>query len=189
MSYLGWMRTFLTEWEHLGPGIYARSLTHRWTPHTIETRQCGSDPAYIPVHHILEWETLWQTLVSENWAESQGSHSFFLHAALEKIRTPITSPFLRCIIWYNYKSLEKLIWQFPCWYSIFPHYYQTHCSKPLLFTFFILSHQIIIEIPSICELNTHLKAHISHHFSVSSSPSLYYCPAFSLSCILSQELN
>ena len=112
--------------------------------------------------------------------QSQGSHSFFLHAALEKIRTPITSPFLRCIIWYNYKSLEKLIWQFPCWYSIFPHYYQTHCSKPLLFTFFILSHQIIIEIPSICELNTHLKAHISHHFSVSSSPSSYYCPAFSL---------
>ena len=179
MSYLGWMRTFLTEWEHLGPGIYARSLTHRWTPHTIETRQCGSDPAYIPVHHILEWETLWQTLVSENWAESQGSHSFFLHAALEKIRTPITSPFLRCIIWYNYKSLEKLIWQFPCWYSIFPHYYQTHYSKPLLFTFFILSHQIIIKIPSICEL----KAHISKK----SAPPFFHF--ISLSCILSQELN
>ena len=150
---------------------YMPGLSHTGGPHTLwnlpvtvwVTRHI------FRVHHILEWETLWQTLVSENLA------------TLEKIRTPI-------------QSLEKLIRQFPCWYSISPNkqfqyitvwlflhhlYFQTHYSKPLLFTFFILSHQIIIKIPSICEL----KAHISKK----SAPPFFHF--ISLSCILSQELN
>ena len=150
---------------------YMPGLSHTGGPHTL-----WNPPVTVwvtrhicRVHHILEWETLWQTLVSENWA------------TLEKIHTPI-------------QSLEKLIRQFPCWHSISPNkqfqyitvwlflhhlYFQTHYSKPLLFTFFILSHQIIIKIPSICEL----KAHISKK----SAPPFFHF--ISLSCILSQELN
>ena len=152
--------------------LYMPGLSHTGGPHTlwnppvtvwVTRRICR-------VHHILEWETLWQTLVSENWAESQGS------LTLEKIHTPI-------------QWLEKLIRQFPCWYSISPNkqfqyitvwlflhhlYFQTPYSKPLLFTFFIPSHQIIIKIPSIFEL----KAHISKK----SAPPFFHF--ISLSCIL-----
>ena len=167
---LGECKTFWLNESVLYPA-YMPGLSHTGGPHTLwnlpvtvwVTRHI------FRVHHILEWETLWQTLLSENWA------------TLEKIRTPI-------------QSLEKLIRQFPCWHSISPNkqfqyitvwlflhhlYFQTHYSKPLLFTFFILSHQIIIKIPSICEL----KAHISKK----SAPPFFHF--ISLSCILSQELN
>ena len=167
---LGECKTFWLNESVLYPA-YMPGLSHTGGPHTL-----WNPPVTVwvtrhicRVHHILEWETLWQTLVSENWA------------TLEKIRTPI-------------QSLEKLIRQFPCWHSISPNkqfqyitvwlflhhlYFQTHYSKPLLFTFFILSHQIIIKIPSICEL----KAHISKK----SAPPFFHF--ISLSCILSQELN
>ena len=74
MSYLGlgWKRNFLTEWERLVPAIYAGSLTHRRTPHTVEpTSDSVSDPAYMPgtpysrvrdlMTNIGEWE------LSDSW--------------------------------------------------------------------------------------------------------------------------
>ena len=80
MSYLGlgWKRNFLTEWERLVPGIYAGSLTHRRTPHTVEpTSDSVSDPAYMPgtpysrvrdlMTNIGEWELRTEQRVKDPW--------------------------------------------------------------------------------------------------------------------------
>ena len=103
------------------------------------------------------------------------------------------------------KSLEKLIRQFPCWYSISPNKQFQHITVWLFLRHLYFPTITRPITPSICCSHSSFYPTKSsskypqsvnskptflrnppHHFSVSSSPSSYYCPAFSLKNLISR---